>query len=188
MTAGYCDVTNAESANALSDAGGRCSLTDPKPQLHDELFSLIAASYGRNGTTHHDRVFPGSSAPNVASRYHRCAAGAACTAQLQLLLLLLLLVGLPHSASNKTAQQQPQNMNLQPTLSLLLVVSLLSLAARADSTPAGTTTADSLFQPCPFPAFDSALQRFSKVLTFKTISSAHTDNHALHPQEFTALW
>jgi hypothetical protein len=67
---------------------------------------------------------------------------------------------------------------------------LLSLAAVNGTPPPGTTTVDldSPFLPCPFPAFDAAVRRFSKALTFKTVSSVQADSHALQPEQFEQLW
>lgn len=45
----------------------------------------------------------------------------------------------------------------------------------------------SLFLECSFPDFQAATERFSKVLSFKTVSSSSAENAVLYPEEFRAL-
>jgi predicted NAD-dependent protein-ADP-ribosyltransferase YbiA (DUF1768 family) len=44
-----------------------------------------------------------------------------------------------------------------------------------------------LVRPCSFEHFDSAVSRFSKFLTFNTVSSREAANHAVHPDEHARL-
>jgi hypothetical protein len=125
----------------------------------------------------------------ASSRHHCCAAAAACAVQLLLLLLLLL----HNSCSTFNQHELSSGCNTEDmrakTLFLPLLLAWLGLAVGTASKPHGTAkTADSVFQPCDFSAFDSALRRFSKALTFQTISNGHTESHALHEQEFRSLW
>jgi hypothetical protein len=80
---------------------------------------------------------------------------------------------------------------LSRTYVLLLAASVALVLAHgsipASAAPAGAAAAADQFQPCPFPGFEAAVQRFSKVLTFKTVSSADTEHHTVDPQEFDAL-
>lgn len=57
----------------------------------------------------------------------------------------------------------------------------------ADASSSAATAAVNQFQPCPVPEFEAAVQRFSKVLTYKTVSSADAEHHIVDPQEFNAL-
>lgn len=43
------------------------------------------------------------------------------------------------------------------------------------------------FQPCHFPDFDGAVQRFSKALTYKTLSDAKAKDHVVDPSQFAEL-
>jgi hypothetical protein len=79
---------------------------------------------------------------------------------------------------------------LKLTFVLVLQHALLTVAAGTGSTAFGTAahTVESPFGDCSWPGFDAALSRFSKAITFTTISSSTTQNHAVYDAEFKALW
>jgi hypothetical protein len=70
---------------------------------------------------------------------------------------------------------------------------LRQLQAVSDETATPTATQQlqqqpgSIFLKCGFPDFEAATQRFSKVLSFKTVSSKDAENSVLYPDEFKAL-
>lgn len=43
------------------------------------------------------------------------------------------------------------------------------------------------FKPCPFPNFTAAVDRFSKVIQFKTVSDRSASSHARYPEQFAEL-
>lgn len=59
--------------------------------------------------------------------------------------------------------------------------------AAAAEAAAVSARPDDIFQPCPFPNFDQAVQRFSKVISFQTVSSAASEHHVVDEDEFKAL-
>jgi hypothetical protein len=80
---------------------------------------------------------------------------------------------------------------LKLTFGLVLQHALLAVAAGIGSTAFGAPAVhavESPFEDCSWPGFDVALSRFSKALTFKTVSSSTAHNHAVHKEEFKALW
>lgn len=50
---------------------------------------------------------------------------------------------------------------------------------------AATTAAP--FTPCQFPNFDAAIDHFSKIIQFNTVSDSNMPHHVLHEEEFAKL-
>jgi hypothetical protein len=111
-----------------------------------------------------------------------CASTAVLLLLYRLVLQLLLI-------QKSTCAMHAKKWNL--TLGLLLQHALLTVAAVIGSTATGTAAVhavESPFKDCCWPGFDAALSRLSKALTFYTISSSTARNHAVHEEEFKALW
>uniref|UniRef100_A0A383W7F7 Peptidase M20 dimerisation domain-containing protein n=1 Tax=Tetradesmus obliquus TaxID=3088 RepID=A0A383W7F7_TETOB len=72
-----------------------------------------------------------------------------------------------------------------PKCSTLVAASILLLLTSWAGNSARAATTD--FKPCPFPNITAAVDRFSKVIQFKTVSDLSTGNHARYPEEFSEL-
>jgi len=70
---------------------------------------------------------------------------------------------------------------------VLLVWLCLSSAAAATAAATTTEAEHDPFKPCPFPNFDGAVQRFSKVLTYKTLSDGKAKDHVVDASLFAGL-
>jgi hypothetical protein len=69
--------------------------------------------------------------------------------------------------------------------SIVVVASVLyMLTAYIDNRACASSTE---FKPCPFPNFTAAVDRFSKVIEFRTVSDRSASSHARYPEEFTKL-
>jgi hypothetical protein len=64
---------------------------------------------------------------------------------------------------------------------------LIWTASAATAAPSADGAAQDIFQPCPFPSFDEAVQRFSRVLSFKTLSDVSSEHHVRDPAPFLEL-
>lgn len=66
-------------------------------------------------------------------------------------------------------------------------VSLVVVGAAAGPSSAGAECAADVFLPCAFPDADAAIQRFSKVLSFPTVSNAAAEHHVGNADVFLKL-
>lgn len=81
-----------------------------------------------------------------------------------------------------------QKCSINCCLSVVVVAFLLGVATDATAAAAaGPGAAAEVFEPCAFPGSDAAVQRFSKVLSFPTVSSAASDHHVVDASVFTSL-
>jgi hypothetical protein len=72
-----------------------------------------------------------------------------------------------------------------PKYSTFVVASILFILVSHPGNTACAAIAE--FKPCPFPNITAAVDRFSKVIQFKTVSDRSTSNHARYPEEFIKL-
>jgi hypothetical protein len=72
-------------------------------------------------------------------------------------------------------------------LYLVASVSLVVVGAAAGPSAAGAECAADVFLPCAFPDADAAIQRFSKVLSFSTVSNAAAEHHVGDADAFLKL-
>ncbi|KAI8465553.1 MAG: hypothetical protein J3K34DRAFT_525282 [Monoraphidium minutum] len=66
---------------------------------------------------------------------------------------------------------------------LAMLVAALAASGATAAAPHALTVSDA----CHWDGFDAAVERFSRVIQFKTVSDASSPNHALDPREFTRL-
>jgi hypothetical protein len=84
-------------------------------------------------------------------------------------------------------KQHGKHINMPPTPRISALVVFITFFLSGTHTGNSACAAQADFKPCHFPNVTAAVQRFSQVIQFKTVSDLSTSNHVRYPEEFSKL-